>query len=166
MNTLKAFFFTFILSSCSGSYYLLPESEIKQIPLGSRRIIVEVPYEQETLLTHMAKYFSREGFSVQADKIAMQTSTGFKSIEGGATVRMVAAVDTSENGSKVTISGEWGLNNDGQASLWAFGGMPGAYASSSVVYEGRIGSTKAGIAFQHMVLAAKSIPLAKIKFTR
>jgi len=164
MKVLYFALFALILSSCAGSYTLLHQNDLEQIPEGSSKVVVHVPYDQNKLLTHIAKYFAREGYPVQTDKVAMQVSTGFKSIEGGASVRMIASVDTVENGSRVIISGEWGLNSDGQAAMYAFAGMNMSGTSNKVINEGRLTSTKPGIAFQHMVLAAKSVPAGTITY--
>lgn len=164
MKKLYFILFVLALSSCVGTFALLDQSELQQIPKGSSKVIVTVPMDQNTLLTYVAKQLAREGFPVQTDKLAMQVSTGSKSIEGGATVRIIANVDTVENNSIVTISGEWGLNSEGQAALFAFSGsdMPGV--SNKIVNEGAIATTKPGIAFQHMVLIAKSIPNGTITY--
>lgn len=164
MRKLVPLLLLWISSSCAPTF-LISQEEVKSIPKGTKKILVDVPYSQDQLLSNVAKYFSREGYQVNTDKTAMQVSTGFKSIEGGATVRMVAFVDSVSNNSRLYLSGEWGLNTDGQAAMKAFSGATMSGASNAIIYDWNMGGTKPGIAFQHMVLAAKAVPDGVITYS-
>ena len=149
-----AFFSICLLISCSP-IILLQQSEFNEIPIGSKSITINVDYGKDSLFNIVSKNFARYGCPTKTDKAAMQILCDGKSVEGGTLMKLKAFVDENGNGSYVTISGDYGLDANGQIAMKAFGGMT-MYSTFPIEFNGR-GTTKADVAFQHMVILAKQI---------
>ena len=140
--------------SCSP-IILLQQTEFNEIPIGSKNIIVNVDYGKDSLFNMVSKNFARYGCPTKTDKSAMQILCDGKSVEGGTLMKLKAFVDDSGKGSYVSFSGDFGLDASGQIAMKAFGGMT-MYSTFPIEFNGR-GTTKADVAFQHMVILAKQI---------
>lgn len=152
-----------LLTSCAGSVRLVPVADLKGIEVGTRKIDAEVrEASQMELMKIVARTLARDGFSVRTDNLAMQVSTEPRSIQGGASMKLMVNIDTLQNvGSVASFSGEWGLNLKGQTSMSAFGAY-GMSGTQRIIYEGsaKVPNTKMGVAFQRMLLLTKEIPNA------
>lgn len=154
---------TLFFSACSP-IFLVSKNDFKQIPRGSKKVIVNVSYGAGSLFNIISKNFAREGCPVQTDKNAMQIYCNGKSIEGGTLLKAMVFVEPTTSGSQATFSGEWGLNQEGQIAMQAFTKTQ-IYATSPIVFE-QTGTTKADVAFQHLVLMARQIQAGNISYSK
>lgn len=154
----KIFFFTIGLSilliGCTP-IMLIQQTEFNEIPIGSRSVKVEVSYSKDSLFNVVSRNFARYGCPVKTDKSAMQILCDGKNVEGGTNMKLKAFVDDDGVGSYVTISGDYGLDASGQIALKSFAGMT-MYSTFPIEFNGK-GTTKADVAFQHMVILAKQL---------
>ncbi len=146
--------FAILLNGCT-TIMLLEQTEFNGIPVGSKSVKVEVSYSKDSLFNVVSRNFARYGCPVKTDKSAMQILCDGKNVEGGTNMKLKAFVDDDGGGSYVTISGDYGLDAGGQIAMKAFGGMT-MYSTFPIEFNGR-GTTKADVAFQHMVILAKQL---------
>jgi hypothetical protein len=134
---------------------LIQQTEFNEIPIGSKSVKVEVSYSKDSLFNVVSRNFARYGCPVKTDKSAMQILCDGKNVEGGTNMKLKAFVDDDGVGSYVTISGDYGLDASGQIALKAFAGTT-MYSTFPIEFNGK-GTTKADVAFQHMVILAKQL---------
>jgi len=150
-----------VAASCTKTI-LVDQESLKKIPYGSTKVISTSPRPASEVFSLLSKSFAREGCPVKTDKESMQVICDGKSVEGGTTIKAMAYVESDGDGSVVTITGEWGLNANGQLMMSAFGAH-GVSSANKVVWEG-LRSTKPCIAFQYMILLTKDIPEGKLSY--
>lgn len=143
-----------LLVGCSP-IILIQQTEFNEIPIGSKNIKVELNYSKDSLFNVVSRNFARYGCPVKTDKSAMQILCDGKNVEGGTNMKLKAFVDDNGSGSYVTISGDYGLDANGQIAMKSFAGMT-MYSTFPIVFNGK-GTTKADVAFQHMVILAKQL---------
>ena len=146
--------FAIMLIGCT-TIMLLEQTEFNEIPVGSKSVKVEVSYSKDSLFNVVSRNFARYGCPVKTDKSAMQILCDGKNVEGGTNMKLKAFVDDDGGRSYVTISGDYGLDAGGQIAMKAFGGMT-MYSTFPIEFNGR-GTTKADVAFQHIVILAKQL---------
>ena len=95
----------------------------------------------------------------------MQVICDGKAIEGGTMLKAMAYVEEVEEGTLVTMSGEWGLDASGQAGFAAITGVGAVTGTNQIVWEG-IRASKPCIAFQHLILMSIAIPDSKQKYAK
>lgn len=158
-HTLLAFIL--FLASCSP-IMVIDKSDFSQIPKKSSKVIANVNYSPDSLFNESARILARNGCPVQSDRTAMQIIGGNKSVEGGTMMNCMVYIEPTATGSRATITGEWGLDQDGQIAMKAITGS-NSYGMSKIIFEGT-GTTKPDVAFQYLVKYAKQIPSALINY--
>lgn len=150
------------VSSCSP-VYLVNKEDFKEIPYGSKKVIIETGYSADSLFNNVAHIFLRDGWAIDADRTLYQIKSLGKSIGHGTYLIPHVYVQSTNFGSVCFISGEWGLDTNGQIAMSAMTGMNGLSRSNEIVFEGSA-VTKPGLAFQQMIIFAQQVPGGKIFF--
>lgn len=143
---------------------LIDKNEFKAIPKGTSKIVVTVPYDQDSLFTSVAKLFAREGCPVETNKTSMQIYCNGKSVEGGAALKSLVYVDQTATGGRAVFTGQWGLNQEGQVVMKALANTE-IHEFSPVKFEGT-GTSKNDVVFQRMLMMAKQVPGGYIRFEK
>ena len=151
-------FFLSLSVFCGCAKHLaIDQSDFNKIPKGSKSVIVTSPLSPDSAYKFVAKYFIRNGWVVDADKELLQIAPQPKSIGVGTMLKPIVYIEPFESGSKVHYRAEWGLDQDGQIMLQAFGGGTNTTAFKPAVFEKR-GTTKNDAAFQAIVVYARRVP--------
>ncbi|MGA9651928.1 hypothetical protein [Pedobacter sp.] len=137
--------------SCAPTY-LVSKSEFQQIPMGTKKIVVKTEMSSDSLFTLISKSFSREGWVVKSDKGSMQISAEPKSVGSGTALKPFVYIEDKT----AYYSGEWGLDQKGQLMMQSMV-RANTVAFEPIAFE-RSGITKNDVAFQGLVILAKTIP--------
>ena len=140
------------LYACAPTY-LVSKSEFQSIPKGTKKIIVKTEISSDSLFTLISKSFSREGWVVKSDKGSMQISAEPKSVGSGTALKPFVYIEDKT----AYYSGEWGLDQKGQLMMQSMVRGVNTVAFEPIIFE-RFGTTKNDVAFQGLVLLAKTIP--------
>ncbi|QRQ99755.1 hypothetical protein [Dyadobacter sandarakinus] len=156
---------TILISFASCSPVLLhSKPELAKIPYGSTKIIASSSKTPDEALSIVSKAFAKEGCPVRTEKEAMQVICEGKSIEGGGMLKALAYIEPRGDSTRITFSGEWGLDATGQAGMSAFGAH-GLSGTNKLKWEG-VAATKPCVAFQHLLSFSKEVSESPVKFKK
>lgn len=155
-----------LIQSCANPTLLVNKEDLQRIPYGSTKVVSMTSLSPDESFSTIAKAFAKSGCPVKSDKTAMQIICDGKSVEGGTQLKALAFFEEDPMGTKVTMSGEWGLDASGQVAMSAFSGSRGMVSATNQIRWEGIKGTKPCIAFQHLILLSLSIPDARMKYEK
>ncbi|KQS34018.1 hypothetical protein [Dyadobacter sp. Leaf189] len=153
-----------LFQSCAPTL-LVDKADLAKIPKGSTKVVAYSPYSADEAFGIVSKNLAQYGCPVKSNKESMQVICDGKSVEGGTVIKAMAYIEPDGDSSKVTFSGEWGLDAQGQVMMSAFTGVNGVSGSSKIQWDG-IAGTKPCIAYQNLILMARTIPNSRVKYSK
>lgn len=134
---------------------MIDKTEFDKIPKNSSKVIVETTKTPDSLYYYIEKMFSKDGWEVNSNKSAMQISCKPKSIGSGTLLKPLAYIESSAVGSKVYLTGEVGLDKDGQIMMQALANTQ-VHEMFAAKYTGSA-TSRSDLGFQKLVVIAKNI---------
>jgi hypothetical protein len=154
-------FFVLTTTGCAP-VYLIGQPEFNAIPKGSKKVVVHVPYQADSLLVNISKIMLQDGWPLEVDRSIRQITSVGKSVGGGTLMKPHVYVEQVGAESIAYLTGEWGADANGQIMIQAMSGM-NVTGMQQIVFD-RVATNKPDLAFQNLVVIGKKIPAAILTF--
>lgn len=151
-----------IVSSCSSTY-LLSKEEKKRIPKAASVVVVESSMPLNVAIGTVAKGLANDGWVVDIKKDVYQVITEPRFTRNGTTVRALITFIPTNNGTKISIRGSWGIDGATQAVNSTFGMV---ITHQSRAFWTKSGNSRARIAFENLAYIGSRIPDGKVNYAK
>ncbi len=158
-----SFLILIFIIGCATVNQFVPLEITKDIPQGTKKIIILKNVTAENLYKEIYLLTIKEGFGVLNDNVELKSiTTDVKDVEADTFLKMSIIVESTENGSKATITGKWQYGPQSQAFQQALVGYTTTPQWSDAEWKGS--SDKCSMALAKMVVFAKEIPDSNINY--
>ena len=154
-----------VFYSCISSQSILTPEQLKAIPTGSKKIIVETSYEKEELFSMVSQGMARDGWPVKTNKDVWQITTDLRQVQESTTVSAIIFFEEDSEGTIMTITGAWGVDAAFGAGLSAAFGGASISGQSEAKMDG-MRNSRPSIAFQNLALIGLKVPNATVLYRK